>query len=229
MSKTVSKTLSCFVDESGDFGVFKPHCPFYLVSIVLHAQETSIRGNILRLENILSQNGLFHHTFHAGPLLRREKPYQDDTLDDRRRLFNCLLNFARQIPIRILSVSVKKSDCINYDDLVNKLKQNLEREIARTRSFWESFDKIILYYDNGQKALKGILYEVFATAFNTVDVRTIHPADYRLFQVADLVCTIDLIKAKADSGIFSKSEVDFFQGKPAFIKNYWRKLASKRL
>ena len=91
MSITVSKTLSCFVDESGDFGVFQPHCPFYLVSIVLHDQANPIGGNILRLEDILSQNGLFHHTLHAGPLLRREKPYQDYTLDDRRRLFNCLL------------------------------------------------------------------------------------------------------------------------------------------
>jgi len=36
------KMLSIFVDESGDFGAFEPHCPYYLFSLVFHDQEESL-------------------------------------------------------------------------------------------------------------------------------------------------------------------------------------------
>ena len=151
MSKIASKTLSCFVDESGDFGDFQPHCPFYLVSIVLHDQANSIHGSIIRLEHLLSQSGFSHHTLHAGPLLRREKPYHDDTIECRRRLFNYLLNFARQIPIRLLSIEVRKSDCSNYEDLVKKLNQKIKQEIERTKQYWESSTKSFCIMIMGKK------------------------------------------------------------------------------
>lgn len=36
------KMLSILVDESGDFGAFEPHCPYYLFSLVFHDQEESL-------------------------------------------------------------------------------------------------------------------------------------------------------------------------------------------
>ena len=36
------KILSIFIDESGDFGPYEAHAPYYLVSMILHDQNTDI-------------------------------------------------------------------------------------------------------------------------------------------------------------------------------------------
>ena len=38
--------LSVFIDESGDFGRYQHHSPFYIVSMVLHEQSNDITENI---------------------------------------------------------------------------------------------------------------------------------------------------------------------------------------
>ena len=40
------KILSVFIDESGDFGQYNSHSPYYLVAMVLHNQDVDISGNI---------------------------------------------------------------------------------------------------------------------------------------------------------------------------------------
>lgn len=40
------KILSVFIDESGDFGPYEPHVPYYLVAMVLHNQNIDITENI---------------------------------------------------------------------------------------------------------------------------------------------------------------------------------------
>lgn len=44
------KELSIFVDESGDFGEYAQHSPYYIVSMILHDQENDISANIARLD-----------------------------------------------------------------------------------------------------------------------------------------------------------------------------------
>ena len=41
--------LSIFIDESGDFGPYEHHTPYYLVAMVLHNQSVSIESNIQEL------------------------------------------------------------------------------------------------------------------------------------------------------------------------------------
>ena len=95
--------------------------------------------------------------------------------------------------------------------------------------YWHTFDKIIIYYDNEQKPLKRILNVLFNTMFANVEVRKVSPVDYKLFQVADLICTLDHINAKIEIGQFSNSEAEFFSNRQNFKKNFWRKLNSQRI
>lgn len=41
------KELSIFVDESGDFGEYEKHAPFYIVTMVFHNQAIDISDNII--------------------------------------------------------------------------------------------------------------------------------------------------------------------------------------
>ena len=86
-----SKIVSCFVDETGDFGQYDSHCPYYMVCVVIHDQSISIDKQIAGLEEYLDNLGYPHHALHAGPLLRRESDYSEMQMDDRKKMFNLLL------------------------------------------------------------------------------------------------------------------------------------------
>ena len=77
--------LSIFVDESGDFGSYEPHAPFYLFTLVFHNQCNSIENQIGHLEQGLADVGFdVKHCFHAGPIIRREEDYQNLSITERR-------------------------------------------------------------------------------------------------------------------------------------------------
>lgn len=93
------KILSCFIDEAGDFGEYDHHSPYYIVYVILHEQSDSIQQQIDELENYLSNLGYPNHALHTGPLIRREPPYEELFMEDRKKLFNLLFRFARKMPM----------------------------------------------------------------------------------------------------------------------------------
>ena len=223
------RVLSCFIDEAGDFGEYEYHSPFYVVSIVLHDQNNQIQSQIEGLETYLSSLGYSDHALHTGPLIRREDDYKFLLMEDRKKLFNLLFRFTRMLPIHFLTAKVKKAECKDSDELESKLTKAIVSEIEKHEDYFRGFDKIIIYYDNGQKPLKRILNIIFSTKFSNVEVRKVKPVEYKLFQVADLICTLEYIYSKIEMGVFSKTEEEFFIKAHAFKKDYWRKLECMRL
>lgn len=82
--------------------------------------------------------------------------------------------------------------------------------IARHQDYFGSFEKIIVYYDYGQSELSSILNAVFSLLFNDVEFRKAEPQKYRLLQVADFVCSLELLQIKRNEKRLSKSEEKFF-------------------
>ena len=94
------KELSVFVDESGDFGEFEKHAPYYIITMVLHDQSVDISEQIWKLNETLKNMGYGNEqAIYTEPLIRREEPYR----------------------------------------------------------YFQNFNNIILYYDNGQHELNRIL------------------------------------------------------------------------
>ena len=114
-----------------------------------------------------------------------------------------------------------------------KLEARIAREISLfirdNLSYFQSFDELVLYYDNGQKQLNRILNTVLATEIVDYDVRKVKPSDYRLFQVADLICTLELLNKKMEEGEqLSKSEQYIFHSKRDFKKDFMKKIVKKK-
>ena len=95
--------------------------------------------------------------------------------------------------------------------------------------YWKQFDQINIYYDNGQTELTKIITSVFYSKFSNVDMRRVKPVEYKLFQVADLICTIEMIHDKEVRNKMTRSELEFFDGRQKFRKDYYKKIVSKRL
>ena len=95
--------------------------------------------------------------------------------------------------------------------------------------YFLSFDHVIVYYDNGQAPVTELIGTVFGSVFFDVDFRKVIPSDYRLFQSADLICTLELAAKKADEGKLSRSEEIFFESKRKLKKNWLNQLDRIRL
>lgn len=214
------KALSVFIDESGDFGAYDHHAPLYLVAMVLHDQSVDISSDIAGMEERMRNLGYEHHAIHTGPLIRRESVYENDLVENRKHLFNILYHFSRKLDIKYVCAKVKKSECPDVITMTAKVSKAIADALRTKTEFWESFNRVIIYYDNGQVELTKILTSVFSTLYTNVEFRKVSPIDYKLFQVADLVCTLELLAEKTEGNTFTRSERDFFGSPKEFRKNY---------
>ena len=142
--------LSIFVDESGDFGEYSTHSPYYIITMIFHDQNKDIQPNINHLNESLENIGYF-----------------------------------------------------------------------------QTFDEVILYYDNGQRNLNRILNSVLFTELSKYDVRKVSPKDYKLFQVADLICTLQLLDIKHKKNELSKSELLIFHNPKDLKKQFLKPIQKK--
>lgn len=120
--------LSIFVDESGDFGEYSTHSPYYIITMIFHDQNKDIQQNI------------------------------------------------------------------------NHLNESLENRI---------------------------LNSVLFTELSKYDVRKVSPKDYKLFQVADLICTLQLLDIKHKKNELSKSELLIFHNPKDLKKQFLKPIKKK--
>lgn len=224
------KIISVFVDESGDFGNYSIKCPYYVVSMILHDQSIDISKEISYLDSKIESLGFPNHAVHMGPLIRRESIYQQyEDYEMRVGLLNAIYHFTRQLKINYICPIIKKSECPDFLSLNSKLSREIYNSLNKHSDYLNSFDRIIVYYDNGQNELTKILTSVFSILFPNVEFRKVKPADYKLFQVADLVCTWELLALKAEKNEFTESEKDFFDSPREFKRNRLKLIRNKKL
>lgn len=223
------KELSIFVDESGDFGEFDSRAPFYILSLVFHDQKVDIKDDLTLLESEMRNIGWPDHCIHAGPIIRAENEYKECSLHERQQIIRRLMTFTRKLDIRYKSIYVEKKKELDEIELTGKLSRQLADLVRQNTNFFAEYDIVKVYYDNGQTQVTKILVSVFTTLLNNVKFIKVIPSDYRLFQVADLICTLKLTELKLERHILSKSEQYFFQDDRTFRKNYLKPLAKKQL
>lgn len=223
------KELSIFVDESGDFGEYDYRAPFYIISMVLHDQSVGIDNDLKALENELANIGWPKHCVHAGPVIRSEEEYHGYDLKDRQKILMKMMTFIRHLNVQFKSIYIEKKHIEDSVEATGKLSKQLAAFIRDNYQFFCSYDVVKVYYDNGQVEVTRILSSVFNALLENVEFRKVMPADYRLFQVADLICTLKLTELKMENHQLSKSEVFFFNDERTLKKNYLKPLSKKEL
>lgn len=224
------KVLSIFIDESGNFGKYDPKAPCYYVAMVFHDQSDDILNAISNLDEYVKKLGFSNNAIHVGPLIRRERQYLYELREKRQALFKTLFHFTRKLPIHYICPKINKAECEDDEHAyIAKLSKAISDELKKHLNYFNSFDLIINYYDYGQSELTKIIVTVFNTLFSNVEMRKVKPTDYKLFQVADLICTMELTHDKAERNALSKSELEFFHSARDFRKNLYKQLEKKKL
>ena len=173
----------------------------------------------------MEQLNLGVQAIHTGPLIRREEIYKNLGIEKRLKIFNIFLHFTRKVGIKYKNIIIDKKHK-NSLDMNNSISKQLSSFLKENLNYFQNFDKIIIYYDNGQYQLANILISVFSSWFHDkFEYRTVSPYEYRLFQVADFICTLALIDNKLKNGQnLTKSEKLLFNNARLFRKNYMKKV-----
>ena len=225
----MSRRLSIFIDESGDFGDLQSHSPYYLVTMLFHNQADSIDLDNSILDANIKNIGFDLHALHTGPIIRREGYYSNNSKDERRKLLRALLGYCRHVPVRYATLRIDKRECSDIIDITAKLSLRISRFISAHIEYFQSFDEIVVYYDNGQIELTRILTSTLTVLMSNVSFRKVRPSEYRLFQLADMFCALELVAIKFESKTPSRSEIDFFRNSRDFNRNYLKEIRQKRM
>jgi hypothetical protein len=219
-------TLSIFIDESGEVGT---NSEFYILTLVFHEQSNSISSQVNRLSETLKEKGLpGDNALHTGPIIRREDEYRHVSLGTRQWMFDKLLTFTRTCKIKYKTFICSKREYPSRVELVGRLTREVTIFFRDNLEYFTSFEHIIAYYDNGQAEISAIVNaSLNANLFNT-EIRNVEPVQYRLFQSADLFCTLEMVNRKFIEKRMSNSEQMFFKTRRRFIKVYLKFLDEMR-
>lgn len=223
------KELSIFIDESGDFGEFNKKSPFYIVTMVFHDQDNDLTTCLDSLEQELTYLGYPNHCLHAGPIIRMESEFKNEDIVIRRKILMRLMGFIRKIKIRHKSFFIEKRHTENITEATGKLSKQIGTWVRNNYATLLAYDIVKIYYDNGQVELSRILASVFNVLLPSVETKKVIPSDYRLFQVADFICTMKLTELKIANHAMSIQEQRFFGGENGVTKNYLKDLKKYEL
>ena len=138
-----------------------------------------------------------------------------------------MLAFIRQVDIRYKCFSIEKKHIQDGVEASGKLAKQIASFVRTHYAEFLSYEDVKIYYDNGQVEVSKILSSVFNALLPNVVFRKVMPSQYKLFQVADLLCTMYLIQLKMEHSHLSKSELTFFGNQRDLKKNYLKPLSPK--
>lgn len=221
------KRLNIFVDETGEFGYGVKSSMLYGISFTFHEQDNDISGELNNLNNRLMKIG-YTNMIHISDLIMRRGDYSKFDIKMRKSIFNSIYQFSRKIPVKYHTIIIDKRFIDNGNVLRKQIINEVNQMIKNNEGYFNKFDKIVMYYDNGQEPLGYILDSLFIR-FNSYEHRVkFDHVEKRLFQVSDMLTYVDKAIYKHKKNIkYEKSELYFFGNDE--LRRIAKELNKKRL
>ena len=223
----MQERLNLHVDEAGNQDLSEG---LYLVAVVLHEHAIDVEEPIRVYEERLRQAGLDDIPFHGKDLLHGNESYKSISTGDRKRLLTQFARLARSLPIKYFILRYDRRETHNRKDLEARIRRDLAALIFDHLVYFQQFDSISVYYDDGQKALSIALHDAldFVLAKNVADFREADHSAQRLLQMADYICTIERVNIAFANGTQTKTQERFFGSHRNFMQSYMKQLVRMR-
>ena len=223
------REISIFIDKSGDAGETSR---FYLITLVFHDQNLDISNVVFLYERDLANRNMADIPMHLGPLMNGKDDYKGLPISDRKRYLSCFRIFADHMPFTYFTLAYEKAHF--HDDpakLLLRMKRDLTEFLFDNFEYLEQYETVKVYYDNGQSIVTEAIHDAieYVLSKNAIIYKDASPRDYRLFQVADYICSLELVDIKFQCNAQSGSDEKFFGYYSSFKKNWLKKLRKKRL
>lgn len=204
------RRLNIFVDETGEFGFGNGASELYGVSFTFHEQNNDIMTELNTLNDRLSKIG-YTNMIHMADLIMKRGDYSKFSIDTRKNIFKAIYHFSRKIKVKYKTIIIDKRYANNNRVFKQQLSYEINKMIKDNEKYFDKFDQIVMYYDNGQEVLGTMLDSIFLK-FNNFEHRIdFDHKEKRLFQVSDMLTYIDKYDYKYKNKMtFTKSEKYFF-------------------
>ena len=221
------KRLNIFIDESGDFGFTKGSSELYGVLFTIHESNNSIINDLEYLNNRLKK-AKYDGMLHLADLVAKRGDYSHFNLTQRKDIFWSIFYFSKRVKVKIHTIIIDKRFKNNKAQLNRELAVEINNFFEMIKDYMNEFEKVVIYYDNGQETLGAIIDTLLITRNNIEHRIEFNHKEKRLFQVSDMLTFVDKIVYKHNNGIpLTRAEKYFFSVKD--ILGIVRQLKSKRL
>ncbi len=159
-------------------------------------------------------------------------PYEHLGMDERKRILGCFEAFCRRTPFTCKTFVYLRKEVPSPEAFVVRFKRDLVVFLTDNLSYFQSFRHVKIYYDNGQQMITEALHGAIDFMFSkdAVLYRMASPKEYRLSQVADCVCMLELTDIKFRSGELTETDAKVFGTNYAvFKKNHMKFIRKKSL
>ena len=165
----MAQELSIFVDESGARG---GKARYYLLTLVFHDQADSAAEAVTGYEAKLARAVLAYFS-----------------------------SFVHRLPISYTTFVYRRSQFEDPARLMERMGREISSAMVEHLDFFQPFDDAKVYYDNGQDIVKQAFDRSVGKVLSkgVVRRRKTSMTDYRLEQVADYLCTIELALVKYEA------------------------------
>lgn len=222
------RECSIFIDESGGQG---GHSRYYILALIFHDQAESLRDCLRYYRKGLQDKSLDDIPFHAGPLMNGHESYQGLDLRTRKGYLSQFFLTFQHLPIRYHAFVYRRSEFSSNRGLSDRMRRDMANLLFDNLGYFQSFDRVDIYYDNGQEivaqAVRGAVE--YALSKEGVLYKSMHQNEYFLAQVADLVCALELAAVKYRNKEATRTDEKFFGSNKSFRQNYLKALKRKRL
>ena len=150
------KRLNIFIDETGEFGFGKGSSELYGLSFTFHEHDLDVMTEITKLNDRLEKIG-YTNMIHMAHLIMGKGEYNSFDISMRKSIFNAIYQFSRRIPVTYRTIIVDKRYTDSNRSLKSKISFEINKMVKEKEDYFSKFDKIVLYYDNGQEILGTIL------------------------------------------------------------------------
>lgn len=220
--------ISIFVDESGGQD---GHSRYYALTLVFHEQSISIEPEIEKYRRGLAARALSDIPLHTGPLLTGHDAYEGMSLKDRKGYLTMFFQLLQHLPFRYCSLVYRRSDLKSRSAFVSRMRRDIVDFIFENLDYFQSFDGVKVYYDNGQEIVARALHAAieYALSKNGLLYKRTNASDYVLEQTADLICTLEVTAVKFSNNEATNTDLKFFGSARSFKNNYMKALKRKRM
>lgn len=220
--------LSIFVDESGGQG---GHSRYYGITLVFHDQSLDVEGEFAKYRLGLKTRGLADIPLHTGPLMTGHDDYENLGIKVRKSYLSLFFLLLQHLPVTYRTLLYRRSELGSQDALVARMRRDIVNLIFDHLSFFQSFDAVKVYYDDGQEVVAKAVHGAveFALAKSGLMYRKTRAADFMLAQAADLLCTIELTALKYENGEATRTDEKFFGSERNFRRSYLKAVRRKLL
>ena len=190
-----------------------------------------MQSNIALYEQSLQVRGLPDIPFHASPLLYGHEGYKHLDLATRKRLLSSFRVFFRHAPIRYFCIKLKTGEFESVDALAAAMRKRIVDFIFEHLGYFQEFDIVKVYYDDGQRSIADAVHKAldYALSKGSVVYRETAAEDYRIAQIADYLCTMELTALKYASKTSTSTDEKFFGSWSQFKKGIFKEMQEKAL